>query len=52
MTSVMKAVVSLENRTILPNIKFHTPNPRSTWSLWGKAKQLAKLTFSSPMGCS
>jgi 3-oxoacyl-(acyl-carrier-protein) synthase len=29
LTGVMKAVVSLENRTILPNIKFDNPNPRS-----------------------
>lgn len=28
-TSVMKAVLSLENRTIIPNIKFHNPNPAS-----------------------
>ncbi|KAJ4302895.1 Mycolipanoate synthase [Kalmusia sp. IMI 367209] len=31
-TGVMKAVVSLENRTILPNIKFNDPNPRIPWS--------------------
>ncbi|KAK2048031.1 putative polyketide synthase [Colletotrichum somersetense] len=30
-TSVMKAVVSLENRTIIPNIKFKTPNPAIPW---------------------
>lgn len=34
-TSVMKAALSLENRTILPNIKFNDPNPRSAWSLEG-----------------
>ena len=34
-TSVMKAALSLENRTILPNIKFNDPHPRSAWSLWG-----------------
>ncbi|KAF9892707.1 hypothetical protein FE257_001109 [Aspergillus nanangensis] len=28
-TSVLKAVVSLENKTIIPNIKFQTPNPNS-----------------------
>ncbi|GFF28060.1 hypothetical protein IFM61606_10083, partial [Aspergillus udagawae] len=27
-TSVMKAIVELENRMILPNIKFETPNPK------------------------
>lgn len=27
----MKAVLSLENRTILPNIKFNDPNPSSKW---------------------
>jgi hypothetical protein len=32
-TGILKAVVSLENRTILPNIKFKTPNPRSMSSL-------------------
>ncbi|KAI6827416.1 polyketide synthase [Hortaea werneckii] len=31
-TSVVKAVLSLENRTILPNIKFHRPNPAIPWS--------------------
>ncbi|KAI1307179.1 putative polyketide synthase [Xylaria venustula] len=30
-TSVMKAVVELENRTILPNIKFKIPNPEIPW---------------------
>lgn len=29
-TSIIKAVLSLENRTIIPNIKFKTPNPAST----------------------
>ncbi|KAM3504768.1 hypothetical protein MY11210_008226 [Beauveria gryllotalpidicola] len=27
LTSVMKAIVALENRTVLPNIKFTVPNP-------------------------
>lgn len=31
LTSVMKATLSLENRTILPNIKFDIPNPRIPW---------------------
>lgn len=30
-TSIMKATLSLENRTILPNIKFNTPNPQIPW---------------------
>ncbi|KAI0973453.1 putative polyketide synthase [Xylaria arbuscula] len=30
-TSVIKAVVELENRTLLPNIKFKTPNPKIPW---------------------
>ncbi|RDW89916.1 type I polyketide synthase [Aspergillus mulundensis] len=30
-TSVMKAVLSLEHRTILPNIKFNNPNPAIPW---------------------
>ncbi|KAL4795380.1 acyl transferase domain-containing protein [Aspergillus venezuelensis] len=30
-TSVMKAVLSLEHRTILPNIKFNNPNPAISW---------------------
>jgi acyl transferase domain-containing protein len=29
LTSVLKAIVSLENRKILPNIKFESPNPQS-----------------------
>jgi 3-oxoacyl-(acyl-carrier-protein) synthase len=28
-TSLIKAVLALENRTIPPNIKFSTPNPKS-----------------------
>lgn len=28
LTSIIKSVVSLERRTILPNIKFRQPNPR------------------------
>ena len=31
-TSIVKAVLSLEHRTIIPNIKFHTPNPASKFS--------------------
>ncbi|ROW06904.1 hypothetical protein VMCG_04176 [Cytospora schulzeri] len=30
-TSIMKAALSLENRMILPNIKFTTPNPAIPW---------------------
>ncbi|KAL2065354.1 hypothetical protein VTL71DRAFT_3024 [Oculimacula yallundae] len=30
-TSIMKAVLSLENGTIIPNIKFNTPNPAIPW---------------------
>lgn len=33
LTSIIKAVLSLENRTIIPNIKFNTPNPASTFLL-------------------
>jgi len=29
LTSVIKAVLCLENKTIVPNIKFNTPNPKS-----------------------
>ncbi len=29
MASIIKAVLALENRTILPNIKFDSPNPKS-----------------------
>ncbi len=29
MASIIKCVVALENKTVLPNIKFHTPNPKS-----------------------
>lgn len=31
-TSVMKAILSLENRTILPNIKFENPNVQSQYT--------------------
>ncbi|KAE8368553.1 hypothetical protein BDV27DRAFT_153933 [Aspergillus caelatus] len=30
-TSIMKAVIELENRIILPNIKFEKPNPKIPW---------------------
>ncbi|KAK7703237.1 Mycolipanoate synthase [Diaporthe eres] len=30
-TSIMKAALSLENKTIIPNIKFTTPNPGIPW---------------------
>ncbi|KAI1171106.1 putative polyketide synthase [Nemania sp. FL0916] len=30
-TSIMKAVLELENRILLPNIKFATPNPNIPW---------------------
>lgn len=31
LTSIIKAIVSLENRVILPNIKFESPNLQSTY---------------------
>ncbi|KAK4185845.1 hypothetical protein QBC35DRAFT_502794 [Podospora australis] len=31
MASIIKTVVALENRTILPNIKFSKPNPKIPW---------------------
>ncbi|KAM7184617.1 polyketide synthase [Naviculisporaceae sp. PSN 640] len=31
LTSIIKAVVALENRVIIPNIKFETPNPEIPW---------------------
>lgn len=31
LTSLVKGVVSLENKTILPNIKFNIPNPKIPW---------------------
>ncbi|GLI81248.1 mycolipanoate synthase [Penicillium ochrochloron] len=31
LTSLIKAVVSLEHQTIIPNIKFQTPNPAIPW---------------------
>ncbi|KAF2762537.1 putative polyketide synthase [Pseudovirgaria hyperparasitica] len=35
LTSIFKAVVSLENRIILPNIKFNEPNPKIPWDSHG-----------------
>jgi acyl transferase domain-containing protein len=32
MASIVKAVLALENRTILPNIKFNSPNPKSEYT--------------------
>ncbi|KAK4941986.1 Type I Iterative PKS [Elasticomyces elasticus] len=34
LTSLIKAVLSLENRTIPPNIKFNKPNPRIPFEAW------------------
>ncbi|KAL8882833.1 MAG: hypothetical protein Q9198_000233, partial [Flavoplaca austrocitrina] len=34
LVSLIKAVLSLENRTIPPNIKFNTPNPRIPFDKW------------------
>ncbi|KAK6827594.1 hypothetical protein PG987_010935 [Apiospora arundinis] len=31
MASIIKSVVALENKTILPNIKFQRPNPKIPW---------------------
>ncbi|KAK5657863.1 hypothetical protein OQA88_2411 [Cercophora sp. LCS_1] len=31
MASIIKAVVALENKTVLPNIKFSKPNPKIPW---------------------
>ncbi|KAL4977326.1 hypothetical protein BDW66DRAFT_150182 [Aspergillus desertorum] len=39
-TSVMKAVLSLEHRTIIPNIKFNNPNPAIPWD---KAKLIVPV---------
>nr|ALP31891.1 polyketide synthase 9 [Diaporthe helianthi] len=36
LTSIMKAILSLENRTILPNIKFETPNPQRVGLEWAR----------------
>jgi acyl transferase domain-containing protein len=33
MASIIKCVVALENKTVLPNIKFETPNPKSEYLL-------------------
>ncbi|KAL4916115.1 hypothetical protein BDW62DRAFT_218861 [Aspergillus aurantiobrunneus] len=35
LTSVIKAVLCLENRTIAPNIKFKTPHPKIPWESAG-----------------
>ena len=32
LSSLVKAVLSLENRTIVPNIKFRNPNPKIPWA--------------------
>ena len=54
LTSVMKATLSLENRTILPNIKFNDPNPRSAWSPRQRVGKhlMAMLTVLSCVGCA
>ncbi|KAH8660627.1 putative polyketide synthase [Xylariales sp. PMI_506] len=31
MASIIKAVVALENKVVIPNIKFNTPNPKIPW---------------------
>ncbi|XRM46506.1 hypothetical protein ABZX51_009537 [Aspergillus tubingensis] len=35
LTSIIKAVMALENRTIPPNIKFNEPNPNIPWNSCG-----------------
>lgn len=32
-SSIIKAIVELEHRTILPNIKFETPSPNSMYCI-------------------
>ena len=39
-TSILKAVVALEHQTLIPNIKFNTPNPASRFAcimVWSSA---------------
>ncbi|GMF92903.1 unnamed protein product [Aspergillus oryzae] len=53
-SSILKAIVELENRTILPNIKFNTPSPRSRGSrgahqhqqLWNRRHQCPRRLHS------
>ncbi|KAL4874704.1 hypothetical protein BJY04DRAFT_233401 [Aspergillus karnatakaensis] len=33
LSSLIKSVMALENKTVLPNIKFNKPNPRIPWDL-------------------
>ena len=52
LSSIMKMVLALENKTIPPNINFKTPNPKSKvllpWNL--DDDMILTGTFLSPMG--
>lgn len=48
-SSILKAIVELENRTILPNIKFNTPSPRSRYMTYPQMSY-GKLRIRSSMG--
>jgi acyl transferase domain-containing protein len=43
MASILKAVLALENRTILPNIKFNVPNPKSKSAIFESLLRLLIL---------
>lgn len=43
MASIIKAVLALENRTILPNISFNNPNPKSERRAFGYACMLLMI---------
>lgn len=45
----MKAALSLENQTIIPNIKFTTPNPGSMLRIRVKVNNRERLTIQSPV---
>ncbi|GKT53257.1 polyketide synthase [Colletotrichum tofieldiae] len=46
LTSVIKAVLSLEHRTIIPNIKFHSPSLRPTLLLFSAGNEESLLRYS------
>jgi len=59
LSSLIKAVLSLEHKIIIPNIKFNIPNPKSTFSNSANATPVQTLTSPShspvgggPPGCA
>jgi len=47
-TSILKAVLSLENQTLIPNIKFNTPNPASKFTFHSSVQLVSSGQCTDP----